>query len=263
MPRGAGWGGDRGRSTLARCLLAVFCWIASLPALFALAPSNADAARIVTWEGPRVAESRFVDPAAAPEGSSERAARGAGATRCLASRRLSFRMATGTPSRAPLPGPLPSAWPGRRFRFVGLDPANGDLFNAAHRFTGVIVMPEGHRGFYTNWWNGGEARRPRPGSAAALDQLVPFVEKRLRIKPGRRWRAIGRGFSMGGAGAMFYASQRPGYFGCGRVIFRPASHSACGLPAGVQRGDRPERSPSLAIPKPKTCIGGGTTEGTG
>src|SRR5207244_7312533 len=45
-----------------------------------------------------------------------------------------------------------------------------------------------------------------------LEELIPFIERKFRIRRGRRWHAIA-GLSMGGEGAMFYATQRPGYFG--------------------------------------------------
>jgi len=65
------------------------------------------------------------------------------------------------------------------------NPANGDLRNTAKGFRGIIVMPEGDRGFYTNWWNNGERGSPA-WERYHLDQLVPLVERRLRIRQGRR-----------------------------------------------------------------------------
>ena len=39
-------------------------------------------------------------------------------------------------------------------------------------------MPEGDRGFYTNWWNGG--KRGDPGwERYDLDELIPLVERKL------------------------------------------------------------------------------------
>src|SRR5256714_10354443 len=91
-----------------------------------------------------------------------------------------------------------------------MDPKDGDLLHVAKGFAGIIVMPEGDRGWYTNWWRGG-ARSPG-WERSPLDELIPLIERKFRIRRGRRWRAIA-GLSMGGEGAMFYASQRPGYFG--------------------------------------------------
>jgi S-formylglutathione hydrolase FrmB len=90
------------------------------------------------------------------------------------------------------------------------NPKRGDVANIAKGFPGLIVMPEGARGWYTNWWNDG---RRLPGwESYHLGELTQLIERRYRIRPGRRWHAIA-GLSMGGEGATFYASQRPGYFG--------------------------------------------------
>jgi S-formylglutathione hydrolase FrmB len=87
----------------------------------------------------------------------------------------------------------------------------GDLLRVAKGFPAIVVMPEAAVGWYANWWNAG--RRGEPGwERYHLDELIPLVEQRLRIRPGRRWHAIA-GPSMGGQGALFYAAQRPGYFG--------------------------------------------------
>lgn len=76
----------------------------------------------------------------------------------------------------------------------------------------IIVMPDGGVfGMYVDWWNAGE----RGGPAWAtyhLQVLRELVEQRYRIRPERRWHAIG-GISMGGQGALRYAALLPGYFG--------------------------------------------------
>jgi S-formylglutathione hydrolase FrmB len=84
-------------------------------------------------------------------------------------------------------------------------------------FPAIIVMPDaGANGHYTNWWNGG--RRGDPGwERYHLDELIPLVERRLKVRRGRRFHAIA-GFSLGGYGAAFYASQRPGYFGIAAAL---------------------------------------------
>lgn len=87
----------------------------------------------------------------------------------------------------------------------------GQVAQIAKDLGALIVMPEGARGWYLDWWNGGQRGSPA-WERYHLNELVPLVERRLRIRPGRRWRAIA-GLSMGGEGALYYASQRPGYFG--------------------------------------------------
>lgn len=157
-------------------------------------------ARVITWTTP----SRFVDLSAYDLG--------------------------GTPPHRPKPRALrvnvflPDGYDGKR-RFPVLymlhghgegyadwaDPKKGNVLETARGFPGIIVMPEGWRGWYTNWWNGG--RRANPAwERYHLDELIPLIERRLRVRPGRRWHAVA-GWSMGGLGALFYASQRPGYFG--------------------------------------------------
>ena len=92
-----------------------------------------------------------------------------------------------------------------------VDPKNGDLRHLAAGLPAIVVMPEGGRGWYTNWWNGGKRGDPA-WERYHLDQLIPLISRRFRIRSGRRWHAIA-GLSMGGEGAMYYAEQRPGYFG--------------------------------------------------
>ena len=110
---------------------------------------------------------------------------------------------------------------------------NGDILETARGFEGIVVMPEAARGFYTNWWNGG--RRGDPGwERYYLDELIPLVERRYRIRAGRRWHAIA-GLSMGGLGATFLASQLPGYFGSSATFSGFVSHQ------------RPEVPPALSL----------------
>ena len=90
-------------------------------------------------------------------------------------------------------------------------PANGDIRNTAKDFPGIIVMPEGGKGFYTDWYNGGKRKDPAWESYYTRE-LMPQIARRFRIAPGRRNHAIA-GLSMGGMGATYLGSQRPDYFG--------------------------------------------------
>ena len=79
-------------------------------------------------------------------------------------------------------------------------------------FPGIIVMPDGGQfGMYMDWWNGG-ARGGPAWATYHLELLRQTIEERYRIRPERRWHAIG-GISMGGQGALRYAALLPGYFG--------------------------------------------------
>ena len=90
-------------------------------------------------------------------------------------------------------------------------PCDGNVQEIAKGFPGIIVMPEGAQGWYADWWNDG--KRAAPGwERYYLDELLPQIEKRFRIRAGREWHAIA-GLSMGGEGAVYLAEQRPDYFG--------------------------------------------------
>jgi S-formylglutathione hydrolase FrmB len=120
---------------------------------------------------------------------------------------------------------------------IWLEPEGGNIAELARGFPAIIVMPEAGLGFLSNWWNDG--RRADPAwERYYFDELLPLIEDRYRILPGRRHRAIA-GFSMGGMGAVFLAAQRPDYFGTavslsGFVsIQRPYLQSLWGPAAGV------------------------------
>jgi S-formylglutathione hydrolase FrmB len=111
-------------------------------------------------------------------------------------------------------------------------PERGDIRETAKGFPGVIVMPEGDRGFYTNWWN--EGRRADPGwERYDLDELIPLVERRFRVRRKRRFHAIA-GLSMGGMGSVYLASQRPHYFGSAATFSGFVSHQRPEVEAGLR-----------------------------
>ena len=111
-------------------------------------------------------------------------------------------------------------------------PDRGDIRETAKGFPGIIVMPEGDRGFYTNWWNQG--RRGDPGwERYDLDELIPLVERRFKIRAKRRYHAIA-GLSMGGMGSVYLASQRPHYFGSAATFSGFVSHQRPEVEAGLR-----------------------------
>jgi S-formylglutathione hydrolase FrmB len=180
--------------------------------LFAVAVAPAEGARLVTWKS---TPSRFVKPADSPFNSVP-------------------PEAPAQPSALPVNVLLPDGFDRRR-RYPVLylmhghgdsywswfAPRNGDLLRTAAGFPGIVVMPEGGQGWYADWFGGG--RRGSPGwESYHLRELIPLVEKRLPIRRGRRWHAIA-GLSMGGEATMYYASQRPGYFGAAAAFSPPVS----------------------------------------
>lgn len=91
------------------------------------------------------------------------------------------------------------------------DPAEGNVQHTLRGLDAIVVMPDGGLGFYSNWWNGG--RRADPAwERYHLEELIPMIEERFRIRSARRYHAIA-GFSMGGFGTSLYAALRPDYFG--------------------------------------------------
>jgi S-formylglutathione hydrolase FrmB len=120
-------------------------------------------------------------------------------------------------------------------------PDKGDVQEIAAGLQAIVVMPEADTGFYADWWNGG--RRGDPGwERFYLDELIPLIERRFPIRPGRRWHAIA-GLSMGGLGATFLASQLPGYFGSAASFSgfvehqRPEAEQGLPVVAGVAYED--------------------------
>jgi S-formylglutathione hydrolase FrmB len=147
------------------------------------------------------------------------------------------------PEQLPVNVMLPDGYDGkRRFPVLFLlhghgdtydswaDPKDGDLLHLAAGLPAIVVMPEGGRGWYVNWWHGG--RRGNPAwERYHLDELVPMVRKRFRVRRGRRWHAIA-GLSMGGEGAVYYAEQRPGFFGSVASFSGPLSIQRPEWPTG-------------------------------
>jgi len=70
----------------------------------------------------------------------------------------------------------------------------------------LIVAPEGHRSFYIN-----SADDSVRYSDFFLQEFLPHIERKYRIRPGRAGRAIS-GISMGGYGALHFAFAHPELF---------------------------------------------------
>ncbi len=70
----------------------------------------------------------------------------------------------------------------------------------------LIVAPEGRRSFYIN-----SANNSLRYSDFFLQEFMPFIESRYKVRPGRRGRAV-TGVSMGGYGALRFAFAHPELF---------------------------------------------------
>jgi diacylglycerol O-acyltransferase/trehalose O-mycolyltransferase len=90
-------------------------------------------------------------------------------------------------------------------------PGSGDATNTAKAFPGIVVMPEAGRGFLMDAWDNGARTGPN-WQRYYLDEVIPAIEARYPILPGRQNHYIG-GASMGAYGALLLAGQLPGYFG--------------------------------------------------
>ncbi len=90
-------------------------------------------------------------------------------------------------------------------------PGNGDIRETAAGLNAIVVMPDAATGFYTNWWRDGLRGDPA-WETYFLDEVLPAIRHRYRIRAGRRWHAVA-GLSMGGFGATFLGGRVPGYFG--------------------------------------------------
>jgi S-formylglutathione hydrolase FrmB len=75
----------------------------------------------------------------------------------------------------------------------------------------IVVMPDGGKGgFYTDWVNR-QAYGPPEWETYHVGELIPWVDDHYRTIAARDGRAIA-GLSMGGFGAMSYASRHPDLF---------------------------------------------------
>lgn len=109
---------------------------------------------------------------------------------------------------------------------------SGRIVQTAAGLNAIVVMPEGGRGFYTDWFNAGKRGGPS-WETYYLDTLLPFVESRYKIAPGRRNRAVA-GNSMGGFGAAYLGSQRPDYFGSVASFSGFVQHQRAEAEAGLR-----------------------------
>jgi len=94
----------------------------------------------------------------------------------------------------------------------------------------LIVTPDGGRSFYINSHDGSERY-----SDFFLQEFMPAIERKYRVRPGRGSRGI-TGMSMGGYGALRFAFANPQLFGA------VSAHSAA-LVAQPPRDTGRERSP--------------------
>lgn len=184
----------------------------------ALAAAPAPAAELITIDTP----SRFVDPAQVTFNGSDH-------PRVL---RANVLLPDGYDADPARRWPVLFLLHGLGDSYATWASESGQVEEIARGLGAIVVMPEAARGFYTSWWNGGQRGAPA-WERFFLDELVPLVEQRFRVLPGRRWHAVA-GLSMGGMGATFLASQLPGYFGSAATFSGFVAHQRPEIPAGLR-----------------------------
>ena len=166
-------------------------------------PAAARASRLITWVTP----SRYIDLAKAQFNSPP-----AGEPVQSPALRVNVLLPDGYNGRQRFPVLFLLHGHGDSYR-SWMAPGNGDLTAIAPHFRAVVVMPEAAQGWYTNWWDGGKRGSDGTGwESYYLSELLPLVQRRLKILPSRSEHAIA-GLSMGGEGALYLAEQRPDFFG--------------------------------------------------
>jgi S-formylglutathione hydrolase FrmB len=91
------------------------------------------------------------------------------------------------------------------------DPNALDAQRILEGLDAVVVIPEGGRGWYADWWNNGSYGTPE-WESYVIDEVLPQILARYRILPERRYHAL-FGISMGGLGAAYLGGRLPGFFG--------------------------------------------------
>lgn len=91
------------------------------------------------------------------------------------------------------------------------DPTKGNVQRTAKGLPAIVVMPEAGRGYFMDWWQGGSRNNPQ-WERYYLEEVVPAIESKYRILPGRANHTIG-GISMGAYGGVQLSGQFPSYFG--------------------------------------------------
>ncbi len=179
-------------------------WMSITAALVACAlPYAARASRLITWVTP----SRYVDVGKAQFNSPP-----AGEPVQSPALRVNILLPDGYNGHRRFPVLFLLHGHGDSYR-SWMAPNNGDLTAIAPHLPAIVVMPEAAEGWYTNWWDGGKRGSDGTGwESYYLDELLPLVQRRLRILPSRSEHAIA-GLSMGGEGALYLAEQRPDFFG--------------------------------------------------
>ncbi len=121
----------------------------------------------------------------------------------------------------------------------------GDAEQITAGYPLIVVMPDtDQNGYYSDWFNSG-AGGPPMYETYDVHELIPWIDARYRTVAARRGRAIA-GLSMGGFGALSYASRHPDLFD--HVAgFSPASDTNYAPFRALQESGTSDGDPTINI----------------
>ncbi len=98
-------------------------------------------------------------------------------------------------------------WGGKTFRYIGREILEGLGLPALSEMEAIIVAPDRkHRHWAT------------PSAVKDLVRLLEYLQENYRLQPGK---PVVVGYSLGGVGVWYLASQRPDLFSCGVALATP------------------------------------------
>lgn len=98
-------------------------------------------------------------------------------------------------------------WGGKKYRYIGRDILEQVGLPALTELEAIIVAPDRKRKHWAS-----------PKAEKDLVRLLAYLDENYRLLPGKR---IVAGYSIGGIGVWYMASQRPDLFTCGVTLAAP------------------------------------------
>jgi S-formylglutathione hydrolase FrmB len=121
----------------------------------------------------------------------------------------------------------------------------GDAEAITANYPVIVVMPDtDQNGYYSDWYNDG-AFGPPKYETYEISQLIPWIDARYRTIAKRRGRAVA-GLSMGGFGALSFATRHPDLF-VHVAGFSPAANTNYAPFVALQETGSSEGEPTTGI----------------
>lgn len=98
-------------------------------------------------------------------------------------------------------------WGGNKYRYIGRDFLEQVGLPALTELEAIIVAPDRKRRHWAT-----------PRAEKDIVRLLAYLDEHYRLMPGKR---VAAGYSIGGIGVWYLASQRPDLFSCGVVLAAP------------------------------------------